>query len=216
MKKINLQLFADFSEILTEHADAFAGDEKVADTFNGLSTKLKDLGYDVLINKREAAEYVPAHRLNSTVAERENYKAQLEQTRGELAKMQANAGVPDDVKTQLGQLIETNNELLKQLEQSNIQFEIVALANDAIDPVDIVKFVDMEKIKLDKSGKVASGAKEEVERIRTERPYLFGKTKTPLAKGGTDNGAGDGDAGGKVDMNKAIRRAAFGGGKLQI
>lgn len=211
--RLNIQVLAEFGDILTEHADAFAGDATIGETFTGLSTKLKDLGYDVLLNKREAAEFVPAHRLSETVAQREQYKAQVEAANVELTKLKGQSGMSSEAQEQLSNLIATNENLLQELESAKVQMEVMSLATDAINPRDILGFIDKNKIKLDKKGNILSGAKEEVDRIRSEKPYLFaGKQQPKNAKGGAD-GAGAQGSTDKLDMNKAIRRAAFGGSR---
>lgn len=211
-KNINIQAFAEFSDILTEHADAFAGDDKVGETFTGLSTKLKDLGYDVLLNKREAAEFIPAHRLNETVAQREQYKTQLETANTELAKLKGATGLSDEERAQVQKLMDENGKLLEDLATAKLHMEVMTLATDAINPKDVLSFIDTSKIKLDSKGKILSGAKEEVDRIRSEKPYLFSAKQPKISKGGADNSGGQ-SAPEKIDMNKAIRRAAFGGSK---
>ena len=72
----------------------------------------------------------------------------------------------------------------------------------------------MTKIKQDKEGHVVSGVKEELDRLRTEKPYLFTKKQQQSSKGGFDGSSSSGGSGEqKTDMNAAIRRAAFGSSK---
>ena len=102
------------------------------------------------------------------------------------------------------------------MQEANVQLEIMSSAVDAINPKDIIPFIDMTKIKKDKDGNVVSGIKEEVDRVRAEKPYLFNNhtDDNSGSKGGFDgSGGSDGGAGQKTDMNAAIRRAAFGGSR---
>ena len=93
--------------------------------------------------------------------------------------------------------------------------EIMSTAADAINPKDVLPFVNMDAIKKDAKGNVVGGVKEEVDRIRAEKPYLFNKQQeNPNSKGGFDGSGGNGGTGNvKTDMNAAIRRAAFGGSR---
>lgn len=215
MTKVNLQFFATLDDVVTENADAFGEGDTTKDNFEALSEKLKGLGYDVLINHREKAEFVPSSRLNEVVAQRETFKTQAEQAIIELNKLKGQQGMSEEAQNQINTLIGQNETLLEQLKETNIQVEIMSSASDAINPKDVLPFIDMSKIKQDKEGNVVSGVKEELDRLRTEKPYLFAKgQKDQGSKGGFD---GSGSAGGsgsqKTDMNAAIRRAAFGGSR---
>ena len=215
MLKFNLQFFASMDDILTEHADAFGEGDNTKESFNNVSAKLKELGYDVLINQREKAEFVPASRLNDVISQRETFKAQAEQAIIELNKLKSQSGMSEEAQNKLTTLITQNEELLEQLKETNIQVEIISSANDAINPKDVLPFIDMAKIKQDKDGHVVSGVKEELDRLRTEKPYLFTKKQQQGSKGGFDgsNSNDSNSQGQKADMNAAIRRAAFGGSR---
>ena len=210
---LNPQFFATFDDVVTAHADAFGEGDTTKASFETASAKLKELGYDVLINHREKAEFVPSSRLNDVVAQRETFKQQAEQAIVELNKLKNQNGITPEAQTQINTLIGQNEQLLEQLKETNIQVEIMSSATDAINPKDVLPFIDMTKVKTDKEGHVVSGVKEELDRLRTEKPYLFAKQKSEGSKGGFDgsNGSNDGNSGQKTDMNAAIRRAAYGG-----
>ena len=213
---LKLQYFANLDDIISGNADQFGEGDTTRDSFTAISDKLKGLGYDVLINHRENAEFVPSSRLSEVVAQRNSFKEQAEQAIIELNKLRDSKGLSEEAQKQINDLISQNEGLLEQLQETNVQLEIMSLANDAINPKDILPFVDKSKIKLDKKGTVVSGAKEEIDRIRAEKPYLFAKAQNGGgSKGGFDGSgnSGSGAGAGKVDMNAAIRRAAFGGSR---
>lgn len=214
-KLLNLQFFASFDDVMAAHADSFGEDDTTKDSFTTVSDKLKELGYDVLINQREKAEFIPASRLNDVVAQRESFKAQAEQAIIELNKLKNQQGMSEEAQNQINTLIGQNEVLLSQLQEANIHVEIMSSAADAINPKDIIPFINMDSIKKDKNGNVVGGVKEEVDRVRAEKPYLFNKKQVDSSKGGYDgSGGSSGESGGqKTDMNAAIRRAAFGGSR---
>lgn len=209
----NLQYFATFDDVATANADAFGEGDTTRASFDAVTEKLKGLGYDVLINHREKAEFVPSQRLNEVVAQRETFKQQAEQAIIELNKLKGQQGITPEAQNQINTLIQQNEALLDQLKETNMQVEIMASAADAINPKDVLPFIDKSKVKVDKEGHVVSGVKEELDRLRTEKPYLFGKQQQQNSKGGFDGSqGGEGGSGSqKTDMNAAIRRAAFGG-----
>jgi hypothetical protein len=208
-RKINLRLFADLDTILKDKANDFVDSPDFGTSFGTMTEKLKGLGYDVLINNRAAGEFIPSTRFGEVVAQRDSFKTQAEQFKTELDNLKKNTNVSPEVKQQLDALSQNNDKLLKQLEESQITTEIMACAVDAHNPKDVAAFVNREKITIDKNGNV-HGIKDEITRIRAEKPYMFKTSEQPAggAKGGADtSGAGSGGAG-KVDMNAAIRRAA--------
>ena len=212
----NLQFFASMDDVITAHSDAFGEGDTTKDDFTALSDKLKELGYDVLINQRDKAEFVPASRLSEVVSQRETFKTQAEQAIVELNKLKNQQGISEEAQTQITNLINQNETLLSQLQEASIQLEIMSMASDAINPKDVIPFIDMSKIKRDKDGNIVGGVKEEVDRVRAEKPYLFGKHEQGgSSKGGFDGSSGNGGGSGsqKTDMNAAIRRAAFGGSR---
>ena len=210
----NLQFFASMDDVITAHADAFGEGDTTKDSFTSVSDKLKELGYDVLINQRDKAEFVPASRLSEVISQRETFKTQAEQAIVELNKLKSQEGMSEEAQTQINNLITQNQDLITQLQEASVQLEIMSSASDAINPKDVLPFIDKSKIKTDKDGKVVSGVKEELDRIRTEKPYLFNKQKPEGSKGGFDgSGTNGGSGSGKTDMNAAIRRAAFGGSR---
>ena len=211
----NLQFFASMDDVIAANADAFGEGDTTKESFTAVSDKLKELGYDVLINHREKAEFVPASRLSDVVAQRESFKTQAEQAIIELNKLKQQSGISEEAQKQINTLIGQNETLLNQLQEVNVQLEIMSVAADAINPKDVIPFVDMSKIKRDKDGNVIGGVKEEVDRIRAEKPYLFSKQQHEGSKGGFDGSSGNGGGSGsqKTDMNAAIRRAAFGGSR---
>ena len=213
--KTNLQFFASMDDVITAHADAFGEGDTTKESFTSVSDKLKELGYDVLINQRDKAEFIPSSRLSEVISQRETFKAQAEQAIVELNKLKDGQGISEEAQTQINNLITQNQNLIDQLQEASVQLEIMSQAADAINPKDVLPFIDMEKVKTDKDGHVVGGVKEEIDRLRTEKPYLFAqKQQQGSSKGGFDGSGSQGEQGSKkADMNAAIRRAAFGGSR---
>lgn len=213
--KTNLQFFASMDDVITAHADAFGEGDTTKESFTSVSDKLKELGYDVLINQRDKAEFIPSSRLSEVISQRETFKAQAEQAIVELNKLKDGQGISEEAQTQINNLITQNQNLIDQLQEASVQLEIMSQAVDAINPKDVLPFIDMEKVKTDKDGHVVGGVKEEIDRLRTEKPYLFAqKQQQGSSKGGFDGSGSQGEQGSKkADMNAAIRRAAFGGSR---
>lgn len=203
--RINLQLFAALDDVIAANKAAFEG-SNIKDNFAAISTKLNELGYDMLINNKKSAEFVPSSRLSDVVGQRDQFKNQADQLAIDLQKMKDAAKGNEALQNQIQGLMDTNNKLLKDLEQSKVHNEIIAAAKDAVNAKDLIVFVNMDAIKINSKGEVL-GVEAEIQRLKTEKPYLFQTAGTGKKKAGLDNTDKDGDKG-SLDMNVAIRRAA--------
>lgn len=213
VQKINLQFFANVSDIMTQHPDAFPEGNDFGTRFGDVQTQLQALGYDVLINNRASAEFIPASRLSEVISQRDGLKAQLDKATRDLEAIKTQENIPEDAQRQIDSLIQTNQALVDSLKEANIRLGIVTEFDDAIDASDIIQFIDKSKLKIDKDGKITSGLTEEHERLKGEKPYLFVATQTETKKAGQDPG-NNGGGSEKATMNSLIRRAAYGSSKI--
>ena len=197
---------ANFEDIITQNEKAFEGSNH-KESFTALSAKLNELGYDVLINNKKEAEFVPSSRMHEVVSQRDNFKGQLEQANINLNALKDGARGNDALQGELQKMVDQNNQLLKDLETTKIRTALLVSAKDAIDAQDLLAFVNMSNIKLKANGDIL-GAEEEINRLRKEKPYLFSVSGEQRRKGGMDNGGAGGAEAPKGGMNAMIRRAA--------
>lgn len=204
MFKINLQMFANIDEIVEQHAKELEG-LNVKDNFSTLAGKFGELGYDILINNKKSAEFVPSSRLSEVVGQRDGFKSKLDAQNVELENLKKSAGDNQAFKDQVQSLIDKNTTLLKDLETTKVNTEIMLAAKDAVNPKDLLAFINMDSIKMNAKGEIL-GVDAEVERLKKEKPYLF--TASGIQRrGGTDPNSGT-DNNKPVGMNAMIRRAA--------
>lgn len=194
---------ANFQDVATSHADAFSG-EDYQNYFEKVNTKLTELGYEVLINDKKNAEFVPSGRLHDAVTQRDNFKVQAANLNKQLEDMKKSAGDNAGLQTQIQGLIDNNSKLLADIEKARVETEIIVEARDAIDPRDLIPFINEDSIKVNAKGEVV-GVKEEIERLRKAKPHMF-KTATPGKAGSTD--PGEPGAGKSSGMNAMIRKVA--------
>jgi molybdopterin converting factor small subunit len=203
--KFNLQLFANLDEVIAANAQAFEGSD-VKTQFSTIASKLSELGYDVLLNNKKQQEFVPIPRLHEAIAQREQFKTQVGEANTQLEAMKKAAGDNQALKDQLQSIMDQNTKLLGDIEQARIDAEIMVAAKDALNPKDVLVFMDKSAIKVSSKGEVI-GVEAEIARIKKDKPYLFNAAPTKGSKGGADNGN---DKQGSLEggMNNAIRRAA--------
>lgn len=207
MFKMNLQLFANLDDVLSQNEEAFK-DADYKGHYSALSAKLGELGYDVLINNKKAAEFIPSSRLSDVVSQRDSFKTQADELDKQLKAMQLSAKGNEGLQAQIQTLMDSNASLLKANEQAKMNTEIMTVAKDAINPKDILAFIDLSNIKLNAKGEII-GVEAEITKLRTEKPYLFSVQDTSKKKKvGTDPNDQTGSGGVFGDMNSSIRRAA--------
>jgi hypothetical protein len=206
MKKLtlNLQLFADINSVFEQNAELLKEVDK--DGFTKLTSKLGELGYDILVNERKSAEFIPSSRLNEVVSQREQFKAQVTTLSEQLEALKANAKGSPELQAEYDKMLQANGKLMADLEAATVNSSVIVAAREAHNPQDILQFVDKTKIKKKADGSFA-GIEEEVARIKAEKPYLFSATQR---KGGHDT-SGGGTGNEQMSMNNFIRRAAGSG-----
>ena len=213
VRKINLQFFANIADVMSAHPDAFPEGTDFGTRFGDVQTQLQALGYDVLINNRASAEFIPASRLSEVISQRDGFKALLDKANKDLEAIRGQENIPEEAQRQIDSLIQANTGLIDSLKEANIKLGIVTEFDDAIDASDIIQFIDKTKLKIDKDGKITDGLTAEHERLKSEKPYLFVATQTETKKAGQDPGPG-GSGHEKATMNSLIRRAAYGSSKI--
>jgi hypothetical protein len=117
--------------------------------------------------------------------------------------LKKNAGDNESLKAEYQKMIDQNASLLKDIESTKVNTEIMLAAKDAINAKDILAFINMDNIKVTGKGDIV-GVDAEIARLKTEKPYLFGGAEKK--KGGTDNKDDTNKPAG--GMNNIIRRAA--------
>ena len=211
MNNINLKLFASLDDVMAQHSDVFTEGNDFGERFGAIQGQLQGLGYDLLINNRQNAEFVPSSRLGEVISQRDGFKTQAENAIKELNELKAKEGITPEAQQTIDSLIQANETLLSTLVEANMNLDIVTAAADAKNPKDILAFINKEALTIDKkTGKVTKGLDEELTRIRAEKPYLFNESQPAnKSKAGAEN-KGSGNSNETNDMNAMIRRSAFG------
>lgn len=199
--ELNLQLFADPKAVFEGNADKF--EEGFTDQFSKISEKMNELGFEVLLNNKSEAEFIPSDRFKSVAAQRDTFKTTIDNLNAQLTELSGAKGTSDELKVKYDEMIAQNNKLITEIETTKIDTEILLEARDAVDPKDVLLFINRDKISIDKNGNF-KGVKEEIERLKTEKPHLFGSKAVP--KGGADRSPGQ-DENKVVGMNAMIRKA---------
>jgi len=197
---------ADLNQIVETHKDKLGDFDH--EGFSKLGARLGELGYDVLINDKKAAEFVPSGRLSEVVAQRDTYKGQSETMQKQLAEAMKAADGNAALQGKIQELMDQNSKLIADMENTKVETAFIMAAGNAgaIDPKDLLVFIDRESLKTNSKGELL-GVDAEITRLKTAKPYLFKSDAPPPTKRGGSDGAGAG-AGQKFNINAVIRSAA--------
>lgn len=205
--KLDLQMFADLDEVIVTHKEQLADIGESTTHFKALKERLGKLGYDVLLNHKEKAEFVPSSRLSDIAGQRDGFKSKVEELNTQLESLKASSKGNEELQGKLQEMMDKNNLLLSDLEKTKINTEIMLSAKDAINAKDILVFVDFSNIKANSKGEIL-GVESEINRLKAEKPYLFHDVNKTKNKGGMENGSRKDEDLLKGNMNSMIRKMA--------
>lgn len=108
----------------------------------------------------------------------------------QIKDLQGSTGDAEDLKTKLAAAEATNSEWQNKYNQSQKTASVkLAVAKDAHDADDIVRFIDIEKLNVKEDGTI-EGLDAEVSRLKESKPYLF-NVQQDDGQGGGDQGDGE-------------------------
>ena len=196
---------ADFNEIYEtnkETIDNVGGSE----SFQKINETLQNLGYDVFLSDKKKSEFIPSTRLNEVIGQRDNFKGQVSNLSTQLEDLKKQATGNEALQNKIQDLLNNNQNLLSEIEKTRIDSEIMINAIDAINPKDVLIFINRDNIKTNSKGEVM-GVEAEIARIKTEKPYLFKQTNNnQSSRGGSDNSNQNNQN--ILNMNAMIRKAS--------
>jgi len=165
-------------------------------------------------SKEEQEEIITKERLDTVVAQREQFRTQAENMAKQLEELKEKGNLSDEYKDKVDDLMKQNTQLLVSLDEANLRLEVITEAMDAINPQDLLMFIERDNVKLAKDGKSWVGVKEEVARLRKDKAYLFKSPETGRS-GRQQREQGSGGKK-KSNINDAIRSAKGRTGNINI
>lgn len=179
-------------EVLKEHLSE--------ETYNAVAKELE--GKDVKLANLSTGEYVSKGKYEALETQLNNTQTLLTDTSAKLETAIQNAGDNAALKQELENLKTTNqtnldnlkSEYESKLKTAAVMAEITKAG--ANDPADILPHIDMDAVTITEKGAV--GLSEQLETIKTSKPYLFKNVQKPGASG-LQHGAGGDDT---AEINK--------------
>ena len=177
------------------------------ETYSAVAEELKDK--DIKLADLSTGEYVGKGKYEALETQLSNTQTLLTDTSAKLDAAIQSAGDNEALKQELENLKNTNQtEIANLTAQYDAKLKNAAVMAEltkagANDPADILPHLKMEAITVTDNGIV--GLSDQLESIKTAKPYLFKGVQRPGASG-LDHGNGSGDD--KAEENK--RRAVMG------
>lgn len=175
-------------------------DQLSEETYNAVTKELE--GKDIKLANLSTGEYVSKGKYDALETQLNNTQTLLTDTSAKLEAAIANAGDNEALKQELENLKTTNqtnmdnlkNEYESKLKTAAVMAEITKAG--ANDPADILPHIDMSAVTITDKGAV--GLSEQLETVKTSKPYLF-KGDTKPGASGLQHGSGGDDT---AELNK--------------
>lgn len=145
--------------------------ENAAEVELKLKQALEDAGCKLFIDDGKDNRYVPKNRLDAKIAELAEANTEIESLQAKVKDPSVAEKEVETLKAKIASMeAEAKNKQLKDAIQAQ------ATQAKARDVDDLMKFLDMDKIKLDEAGKV-TGLEEQIKELQEKKAYLFGKVE---------------------------------------
>ena len=149
-----------------------AGLDNAAEVELKLKQALEDAGCKIFIDDGKDNRYVPKNRLDAKIAELAEANTEIESLQAKVKDPSVAEKEVETLKAKIASMeAEAKNKQLKDAIQAQ------ATQAKARDVDDLMKFLDMDKIKLDEAGKV-TGLEEQIKELQEKKAYLFGEVKS--------------------------------------
>lgn len=155
------------------------------ETYNAVASELE--GKDIKLADLSKGEYVSVGKYTALETQLNNTQTLLTDTQSKLATAIANAGNNDALRQELEDLKTTNQTNMDNLKnQYESKLKTAAVMADitkagANDPKDILPHINMDAVTVSDNGTM--GLSEQLESIKTAKPYLFKADQKPGASG---------------------------------
>lgn len=186
-------------EVLKEHLSE--------ETYNAVAGELE--GKDIKLANLSTGDYVSKGKYEALETQLNNTQTLLTDTSAKLETAIQSAGDNEALKQELANLKTANqtnldnlkNEYESKLKTAAVMAEITKAG--ANDPADILPHIDMSAVTINDKGSV--GLSEQIEAVKTSKPYLFKATQQPGQRGasGLPHGSG-GDNTAELNKMRAI------------
>lgn len=181
----------DLSELITQNADRFADIPDAGTVAGNLAAKVKELGFSVLVDNPKEPGYVPKARLDEVIGQRKQYEGQVGDLTKQLDELKKSVKGNEELTAQINDLQAKLGESDGRIKAVTLEsaVKLAAVQEQAKDPADILKFLDLSKLSVSDDGTVQNLA-DQFKALKESKPYLFGDG---TSKGGGDLGGGNGN-----------------------
>lgn len=133
--------------------------------------------------------YVPKARLDEVITERNNLREQVEGFNSQIDTLKKSAGDNEDLKKQIETLKQQQKDLIKENElKMELFYKVSAIKNEINDSVydsDVVcGLLDLENITYNKDTKQIIGLKEQMDKLKETKQWMFKASENKPSGGG--------------------------------
>ena len=151
---------------------------------------IKTKGLTLILDDSKKPGYIPKSRFDELIGQKNELKSQVSEINNQLIELKKTSAGNEELTKKLQELEKNNSEWEKKFQKAQIEsgIKIKAISEKACDPSDLIKFVDVNKIKFDNNGEVI-GIEEQIAELKKSKSYLFTSAEIP-SKPGTNPASG--------------------------
>lgn len=169
----------ELKDIIAANSAAFEGMDGIDTTVTALSAKLKEVGYNLVIDDAKNPTMIPKGRFDELIGQKNQFKSQAEEHAKELEALKKAAKGNDELTAQIQALQEKSAEWEKKHAETvmNGEAKLAAMKFNAHDAGDVLNFIDKSKLKYEDG--VVKGLDEQIKALQESKSYLFKSVEQP-------------------------------------
>ena len=133
---------------------------------------------NLIVDNKETPNYIPKTRFDEVITSKNELKTQVGALSNELESLKKTAKGNEELTNAIQELQNKNSEWEQKYNKNLIEnnVKMLALQHKAVDPSDLAKFLDYDKLSLEESGSV-KGLVEQIAELKESKSYLFEQDK---------------------------------------
>ena len=144
-----------------------------------VETIVKEKGVNLVVDNKEKPNYIPKARLVDVIGVKNELKTQVGELTNQLETLKESAKGNETLTKQIEELQAKNQDWEGKYKNTLLEsaIKLKAVTNNAKDPDDLVKFLDMSKLEIDETGEI-KGLDEQLSALKESKSYLFDSVQT--------------------------------------
>lgn len=143
-----------------------------------IETVLTEKKVNLILDDKEKPSFIPKTRFDEVITSKNELKSQVGALSNELETLKKTAKGNEELTNAIQELQNKNSEWEQKYNKNLIEnsVKMLALQHKAVDPSDLAKFLEYDKLSLEENGNV-KGLAEQIAQLKETKAYLFEQDK---------------------------------------